>query len=370
MIDKFANLTDEQKAKHFEQLVEYREQLKKEPELKQLFIEMTLNCNQHCLHCGSNAGCSSELERLTDDEIYDTLVELKQDLKVNGKRLPFIIITGGEPLMRPGVIDLMRRLRDLGYKWGMTSNGSIITPAVAKQLRDADMYSIGISLDGLEEHHDWFRGTPGAYKKALDAFKNLTDVGQEHVMLTTVLNKLNIGDLDELYKLMLDIGCKTWRIINMEPIGRALDNKDLMLDNSDYKTMVEFIVNHQDNPNLNVIFGCNHYLGLDYERKTRPWYYMCQAGICVASIQYNGDITACLDIERRPELVFGNVRKDLVYDVWMHKFEPFRDTTKTWNSTTCKDCKHKANCDGGGWHTWNFDTHEPRLCMLDVIGRK
>ena len=123
---------------------------------------------------------------------------------------------------------------------------------------------------GLEEHHDWFRGTPGAYKKALDAFKNLTDAGQEHVMLTTVLNKLNIGDLAELYKLMSDIGCKTWRIINMEPIGRALDNKDLMLDNSDYKTMVEFIVNHQNNPNLNVIFGCNHYLGLDYERKTRP----------------------------------------------------------------------------------------------------
>ena len=370
MIDKFANLTDEQKAKHFEQLVEYREQLKKEPELKQLFIEMTLNCNQHCLHCGSNAGCSNELERLTDDEIYTALAELKQDLMVDGKRLPFIIITGGEPLMRPGVIDLMRSIRDLGYKWGMTSNGSIITPAVAKQLRDAGMYSVGISLDGLEEHHDWFRGTPGAYKKALDAFKNLTDAGQEHVMLTTVLNKVNIGDLDELYKLMLNIGCKTWRIINMEPIGRALTNKDLMLDNSDYKTMIEFIVNHQDNPNLNVIFGCNHYLGLDYERKTRPWYFMCQAGTCVASIQYNGDITACLDIERRPELVFGNVRKDLVYDVWVNKFEPFRDITKTWNSTTCKDCKHKTNCDGGGWHTWNFDTHEPRLCMLDAIGRK
>ena len=370
MKDKFADISLENKQKHFNQIQELRERLKKEPVLKQLFFEMTLKCNEHCLHCGSHAGeCTEEKDRITDLEIYSTLVELRDDLRKNKKPLPFIAITGGEPLLRPGVIDLMKKIHKLGYSWGMTSNGVLITEDVAKQLREAGMYSIGLSLDGLEESHNWFRQTKTGYKKVLEAFENLKNAGQKNVMLTTVINKRNISELDELYKLMKSIECKTWRIINMEPIGRALDNKDLMLDKEDYQTMIKFIVDHQDDPDMSIIGSCNHYLGLDLERKTRTWYFQCLAGVGIASVTYNGNITACLDIERRDYLVFGNIRKDSLYDTWINEFKPFRSESKTVESSKCKECKHKDNCDGGGWHTWNFEEHNPRICMLEKLDR-
>lgn len=368
MLDRFANIDTEIKAEHFKKLNTYKESLRENPVLKNLFIEMTLNCNQKCLHCGSNAGCNIFGRALTDDEIYLTVLRLKADLLENKEKIPFITVTGGEPLLRPNLPELMKRIRELNYKWGMTSNGLLITKEMAQRLRDADMYSIGLSLDGLEETHNWFRQSSNGYKRVLEAFDNLNSVGQKNVMLTTVVNKRNIKELEDLHKLMKDIGCKTWRIINVDPIGRALTNKDLMLDKEDYQYMIEYIVNNQDDPDLNIIFGCNYYVGLEYERKVRPWYFQCQAGTSVASIQYNGDITACLDIERRPELVFGNVLKDNLYDTWRNEFKIFRQK-KAHQSTKCKDCKHLENCDGEGWHTWNFDTHEPRICMLEKLNK-
>lgn len=76
---------------------------------------------------------------------------------------------------------------------------------------------------------------------------------------------------------------------------------------------------HQcDDPDaLDIIYSCNHYMRLEYERKIRPWYFVCRAGISVASIQYNSDISVCLDIERRSELICGNIRKDNFYQICM-----------------------------------------------------
>ena len=96
------------------------------------------------------------------------------------------------------------------------------------------------------------------------------------------------------------------------------------------------------------------------------WPLMEQAGLQVASIQYNGDISACLDIERRPELIFGNVREDNLLDIWKNEFKIYREHKEN-KSKTCKDCEHKENCQGGGYHTWDFERNEPRICMLKEL---
>ena len=75
-----------------------------------------------------------------------------------------------------------------------------------------------------------------------------------------------------------------------------------------------------------------------------------------------------MDIERRPELVFGNIRKDNLLNVWDNKFEIFRKP-KANLSEKCRICEHKDRCDGNGWHTWDYDKNEPKICMLEEISK-
>ena len=106
-MDKYAQYPVEIKQVHFDKLIKYREQLRKEPELTSLFIEMTLQCNEHCRHCGSRCEYTNGDAPLTDFEIIQTLIDLKEDLELVKKPLPFLNITGGEPLLRPNLIPLM-----------------------------------------------------------------------------------------------------------------------------------------------------------------------------------------------------------------------------------------------------------------------
>lgn len=368
MWNEYSHLPNEIKQQHFDALTEYIEELRQKPQLKELFIEMTINCNEHCIHCGSSCGDILAENTLSDKEILTMLVSLRNDLAKANSPLPFLDITGGEPLVRNGVIDLMAKIHKLGYSWGMTSNGTLITKEVAEALRAAGMYSIGISVDGTKSTHDWFRQTTNSYERTLEGIDNLLAAGIEHVMLTTVVHKKNIHELEDLYKIILEHKVPTWRLTNMEPIGRALDHDELALSGDDYKYLMDFIVEKQADPNLQMYFTCNHYVGLDLEQKIRPWYFFCRAGLQVAAIQYDGTIGACLDIERRPELSYGNVRTDRIFDVWNERFEVFRER-KEEKSAKCRKCEHKNNCKGGGFHTWDMERNEPRICMLEKIGR-
>ncbi len=359
------------KKKHLKEVYDYKQKLFTEPVLQQLAIELTLNCNCYCRHCGSHCGDVQNQNLITDDEILSFLKQLKSDLIKNKKKPPFIFVTGGEPLLRPNVCDLMYEIRKLGYHWGMTTNGMMINKEMAKDLKDAGIYSIGISLDGLKETHDWFRQVNGCFDRAVQGVKNMVEMDIGNVMVTTVVHKKNIGELEELYTFVKSLGVDTWRVINLEPIGRALENKDLMLDSDDYKYLLNFI-KEKNSSEMEVAFGCNHFVGIDLENEVRPWYYLCQSGLRIASIQSNGDITGCLDIRRGDseageKIIQGNIRTDNFYDVWINKFEIFRKP-KAQKTEMCKNCTYLKECDGGGFHTWNFDENKPMLCMLDELG--
>lgn len=370
MWDEFCNLSAEDKQLCFDNLNEYTDSLRKEPELNELFIEMTINCNQHCVHCGSSCGDIKSVNALTDKEILTMLVDLRNDLAERKKPLPFLSITGGEPLVRPGVLDLLKKIHSLGYAWGMTSNGTLIDRDVAHKLKEAGMYSIGLSLDGTEEVHDRFRQTKGSFEKTMKAVDYLLEENLASVMLTTVVHKENISELEDIYKIVKEHNVKGWRLTNIEPIGRAIENDDFLLLPDQYKYMLDFMEDKQKNdPDLQMLFTCNHYVGLKRERIVRPWFYFCRAGLQVAAIQYDGTIGPCLDIERRSDLSYGNVRTDRILDVWENRFEVFR-IHKEEKSEKCRVCKHKGNCMGGGYHTWDFDKNEPRICMLEMIGEK
>lgn len=350
------------KNEHMKQLAEYRETLKKEPILKNLFLELTTRCNERCLHCGSYCG-EIQNNELTLDQYKTFLDQIKEDFGTEDKML---CITGGEPLLRQDFFDIMGYAHQLGFHWGMTSNGTLITPEVAQKLADVGMGTISISIDGLEETHDAFRQTPNGYKKAMQGIQNLIDVGKfKHIQVTTVVTHKNITELDDLFDIFDKIDIDSWRVINIEPMGRANRHSDLLLTVSDYKYLMNFIRNKRINGEP-VEYGCSHYLGGEYEHEIRDWYFLCAAGLYVASITTNGDIIACLDIERRPELIQGNILKDRFKDIWFNKFKEFRIDLSD-RCDTCRNCSEKDRCHGDSFHSWNFKENKPNLCFKDIL---
>lgn len=350
------------KRENMERLTTYRKSLWTTPRLRHLFLELTLRCNEHCLHCGSNCG-DVHSEELTVAQYRRFLDEIKADFGTDDKML---CITGGEPLLRRDFPEIMSYAKESGFHWGMTSNATLIDDSTARMLRDCGMDTISVSIDGLKESHDWFRRSPGGWDKAMQGIESLLRVGGfKHIQATTVVTHKNIGELDELFSIFDKMDIDSWRVINIEPMGRAKQFPELLLTKEDYRILFEFIRNKRiaGEP---VCYGCSHYLGMEYEREVRDWYYHCTAGTYIASIMANGDITACLDIERRPEFIQGNILHDRFKDVWENRFAIFRRDLSDENET-CRTCPDKDFCHGDSYHSWDFDKHEPLVCMKGVL---
>ncbi len=348
-------------------LARYRDEvLRPHPRLRHLFFEVTSHCNEYCRHCGSRCGDYVAENPLTDDEIRHVMDTVKEDF---AGRLPMLCITGGEPLLRDGLCDLMAYAAGKGFSWGMTSNVTLITPDVARDLRESGMRTISVSLDGLRDDHDWFRQVPGCYDEAIAGIHALVDEarkgGIQHVQVTSVITKRTIGTLDAMYDEIAKLGVRSWRVINIEPIGRAKEQPELLLEPKDYRHLMDFIVSKRHAGPMTVCYGCSHYLGVDLEGRTRDWDFICSAGIMTASITAGGDIVSCLDVERRPELVEGNVRRDRFGDVWRDGFMRYRTD---WRKVgKCARCALWKVCAGDSFHSWNFDEMRPELCMKGIL---
>lgn len=350
------------KKKNLDLLKVYRDSLMKTPQLRHLFLELTLRCNEKCIHCGSSCGDVSS-DELSLEQYMTFLDQLKTDMGTANKML---CITGGEPLLRKDFFDIMFHAYSRGFSWGMTSNATLIDENVAHELLKCGMKTISVSIDGLEDTHDAFRRTPNGYKLAMKGIENLLKIDAfKHIQVTTVVTHQNIHQLNELYYIFNKMNIDSWRVINIEPIGRAKQHPELLLTNDDYVNLFEFIRNKRISGEP-VTYGCSHYLGLEYEREVRDWYFLCTAGLYTASIMANGDITACLDIERRPEFIQGNILRDNFKDVWENKFKEFRRDLSECNEK-CRSCSEVEYCHGDAFHTWNFDENSPQVCFKDIL---
>lgn len=357
-----SGLTEYVKKKHMKQLADYRDkELRPKSELRSFFLEITPFCNEHCLHCGSRCGDIDVKDMLSKEEIFRLFDEVYENFHSDRLQL---CITGGEPLLRPEFFEIMAYARDLGFEWGMTTNGTLITREVAEKLKECKMGTVSVSVDGIGEKHDWFRSSKGSYEKTMEGIKNLVDVGFDHVQITTVIHHSNIDSLDEMYEVVKKTGVRSWRVINIEPIGRAKDNPELMLTKDEYKKLFDFIEKNRFADKTEVCYGCSHYLGVERERELRKWYFLCNAGVYTASVMYNGDVGACLDIERRPETIQGNIRERSFTDIWKNEFKIFRTDYRKCGK--CKKCKEYKYCAGDSYHTWDFDKMEPRFCHKDI----
>ena len=340
------------------ELAKYQAGLWKNPQLRFLFFELTDCCNLGCRHCGSNcsSGNSTFLETEQVFEVLSRVAEEYDPAKI------MICLTGGDPMLHARVFEVIKKAHQHGFSVGMTSNGTLIDYEAARKLVANGLDTISISIDGIGDVHDSFRGSPGCYDKALAGIEALKRAGIEPQAMT-VVHKGNLDQLEDLYKLFIDMDLYSWRLTNVDPIGRAAIDQSLLLNHAEYTEMLDFIRSKRFDPDneMEVTYGCAHFLTYEYERTVRDAYFQCGAGTQVASIMANGNIGACLDIVKRPDLVQGNIYEDDFVDVWEHRYGVFRKN-RAERSSVCRECEYKEVCIGDSAHTWDYERDEPMYC--------
>ena len=330
--------------------------------LRVLLWESTQRCNAYCEFCGSRCGDVSCLDELTKEEICTVFQQIAENYDASQI---MINVTGGEPLLREDLIDIMQYAISLGYHWGLVTNGMLLNENIIARLKETELKTVSISIDGLYETHDSLRGVKGGFNTVIRNLKLLADVDfLETIMITTVVSKKNISELDSIKNLLKSLPINVWRICPVDPIGRADSDSNLILDTDQIKNIFEYISRcRQEDLPFNVTTSCSHYLG-KYEFDVRLFPFECNAGKTVGSILANGDIFVCPNVSRISELIQGNVRTHSFVDVWENGFRYFRN----FNSRRigrCEKCKHYSLCQGDSLHTWDYIKKEPRFCMKD-----
>jgi len=159
---------------------------------------MTQRCNLKCVHCYAQA---LEVDG-TDDISTDQAKAMIDDLAAYGS--PVMLFSGGEPLVRKDLVELAKHATSKNMRAVISTNGTLITKEIAKELKEVGLSYVGISLDGLEDVHDKFRGVSGSFKKALQGIENCQNEGLKVGMRFTV-NKRNVGEVPGIFKLLKDL---------------------------------------------------------------------------------------------------------------------------------------------------------------------
>ena len=326
-------------------------------ELNYLFWECTTRCNLHCRHCGSDCSVQS---REPDMPLQDFLRAL--DTIPAGHRPPgfTVVLTGGEPLLRPDLEEAGREIRRRGFGWGMVSNGYFYTEEKQRRLLEAGMGALTISLDGLEESHNWMRGNPNGFARAVEAIRVAASNPRLAFDVVTCVNRRNLKELPEIHRLLEGLGVAQWRLFTIIPIGRAAGEKEMHLTDAEFVSLMEFIrEKRRSGGPMKTTFSCEGFLGR-YEEQVRDVRYFCHAGINIASILIDGRICGCPNIDR-DAFSQGNIYSDNFYTVWERRFQPFRD--RRWaKKGSCASCGEWRNCLGNGMHNWHGTCEEVLQC--------
>ena len=330
--------------------------------LQQLFWECTLRCNLHCRHCGSDCKTQATQADIPKDDFLRVLDSIAA--KTNPHEV-FVIISGGEPLMRADLEDCCAAIYAKGFPWGMVTNGLALTPERLVRLVKAGMHSITLSLDGLEDDHNWMRGNPQSFQRVDQALSMLARIPHLAYDVVTCVTRRNLSRLSDIRQYLISKGVSRWRIFTVFPVGRAANDPELQLSDEEFRSVFEFIKETRHESQIHLEYGCEGFLG-NYEGEVRDHLYTCQAGITIGSVLVDGSISACTSI--RSDYHQGNIYQDDFMDVWEHRFQSYRN--RQWMRTgQCQECTLFRYCQGNGMHLRDGEGHL-LLCHVHRLGAR
>ncbi|MCK9626450.1 MAG: TIGR04133 family radical SAM/SPASM protein [Bacteroidales bacterium] len=321
----------------------YQDKNIEEHHLRTLFWECTLRCNASCLHCGSDCKVSSTMKDMPIADFINVIDNIAPHVNPNKT---FIIFTGGECLVRNDLEKAGLELNRRGFPWGIVTNGMLLDKKRLVSLLDSGMHTATVSLDGFEDDHNWLRGNPKCFEKAVSAIKLLVAEKDFVYDIVTCVNQKNYDTLEDFKEFLISIGVKAWRIFTVFPVGRAANVPELQISNKQFTGLLDFIIKTRKEGRIKLDFACEGFLG-GYEMLVRNTPYRCNAGINVASVLSDGSISACPSI--RSNFHQGNIYKDDFWKVWNEGFGMYRN--RLWaKQGICAECKMFKYCRGNGMH--------------------
>lgn len=323
------------------------------PPLRLIFWELTSGCNLRCVHCRATAQPERAPNELTTPEAFRIVDELA------GLGRPIVILTGGEPLYRPDVLDIASRASRAGLHVALATNGTLVDDSLAKNIREAGVERVSISIDGgRRQTHDSFRGIPGAFDKALAGFRRLKKLGIS-MQLNTTVSKHNVDELEDIFALAREEGADALHLFMLVPVGCGLEIADAqMLPAERYEEVLNWLYEK-----------ARDYAGkLEFKATCAPHYYRivrqrakqdgrlpatsghgmsamtkgCLAGSGVMFLSHEGKVQPCgyLPVEA------GNVRRQPLGEIWAKSpvFAKLRDPELLTGK--CGRCEYKKVCAG------------------------
>ncbi|OHC68668.1 MAG: heme d1 biosynthesis radical SAM protein NirJ [Rhodocyclales bacterium GWA2_65_20] len=175
-------------------------------------------CNLTCKHCYSISADKDFAGELSTAEVFGVMDDLR------GFRVPCLILSGGEPLLRPDIFDIGRRAKALGFYTALSSNGTLMDAAMVENIAAVDFDYVGVSLDGLAAVHDKFRRMAGAFDASLAGIRRCLDAGLK-VGVRFTLTQDNFADLPGLLELVEDEGIDRFYFSHLNYAGRGNKNR-------------------------------------------------------------------------------------------------------------------------------------------------
>lgn len=317
--------------------------------LRTLFWECTLRCNMACRHCGSDCKVQPEVKDMPARDFLRVVDSLTPHVDPHEV---FVIFTGGEALLRADLEEVGLELYRREYPWGVVTNGFLLDERRIESLMASGMHSITVSLDGLEEDHNWIRRHPQSFARASEAIRLLA--GRKDLLwdVVTCVNPHNYNHLEQIRDYLAATGVPAWRLFSIFPMGRAAQDPELQLGDGQFRGLLDFIAeSRRSSCGMHVSYACEGFLG-DYEQRVRDYFFYCRSGVEVASIRCDGGISGCTSV--RSHMDQGNIYKDDFWDVWQNRFQVMRD--RRWaKKDRCGECKVWRYCEGSGLHLYDDD---------------
>ena len=198
--------------------------------------EVTQACDLECVHCRASAQPERNPKELTTEEGY----KLIEEIRLFGE--PLMVFTGGDPLKRPDLYDLLRYSVQIGLRTNVTPSATpLLTAAAIDAFKVAGVSRMAISVDGPDAaSHDDFRGVPGTFDRAIAALRHARDIGLDTQFQTTVTRR-NMHRLPEIAEIVKEVGSKMWSLFFLIVTGRAHAGDDLRA--AEYERVFEFMYN-------------------------------------------------------------------------------------------------------------------------------
>ena len=196
--------------------------------------EVTQACDLACVHCRASAQPERNPKELSTEQGY----RLLDEIRAFGS--PLMVFTGGDPLKRPDLLDLVRYSVKIGLRTNVTPSATpLLTTGAIDTFKEAGVTRMAISVDGHDaQSHDDFRGIPGTFDRAMLALRHAQKIGLDTQFQTTVTRR-NMQHLPAIAKIVEEVGSKMWSLFFLIVTGRALENDDLRAE--EYEKVFEFM---------------------------------------------------------------------------------------------------------------------------------